>query len=94
MAKYLKRYNARLALQKLRESKAWVAKKYMLLETDEGDLEIQKGDEVVLCPYDPETNKYLTQSPYCEIIRTIGDVYPVNDETVVFSLLKYTRPKG
>ena len=48
MAKYLKRYNARLALQKLRESKAWVAKKYMLLETDEGDLEIQKGDEVVL----------------------------------------------
>ena len=47
MAKYLKRYNARIALQKLRESKAWVAKKYMLLETDEGDLEINKGDEVI-----------------------------------------------
>lgn len=48
MAKYLKRYNARLALQNLRESNAWIAKRYMLLETDEGDLEIKKGEEVVM----------------------------------------------
>lgn len=48
MAKYLNRYNARMAVKALRESKAWIAKKSMLLETDEGDLEIKKGDQVVL----------------------------------------------
>lgn len=46
--KYVQRLNARLAALKLKESKSWIAKKYMLLETEEGDLEINKGDEVIL----------------------------------------------
>lgn len=48
MAKYLKRYNARLALQKLKESHTWIVKKHMLLETEDADLELNPGDPVVL----------------------------------------------
>jgi len=48
MAKYLKRYNARLALQKLKESRTWIVKKHMLLETEDADLELNPGDPVIL----------------------------------------------
>ena len=46
--KQIKRMRARLALDKLKESKAWIASKKLVLETDEGDLEIAKGKQVIL----------------------------------------------
>lgn len=46
--KYLARFRARQALDKLKESKAWIASKKLVLETEEGDLEIEKGQQVVL----------------------------------------------
>jgi hypothetical protein len=48
MAKYINRLAARLAREKLRESKAWVVSKKLILETDEGDVELEKGDMVDL----------------------------------------------
>lgn len=48
MAKYLNRLSARLAREALRESKAWVVSKKLILETDEGDVELEKGDVVDL----------------------------------------------
>ena len=44
----MKRYNARLALQKLKESKTWIVKRHMLLETEDADLELNPGDPVIL----------------------------------------------
>lgn len=46
--KYLNRVRARLALAQLRESKAWIASKHLVLETEEGDLEVKKGAKVIL----------------------------------------------
>ena len=46
--KQIKRLRARMALDKLKESKAWIASKKLVLETDEGDLEIEKGKQVIL----------------------------------------------
>lgn len=46
--KYLSRFRARKALDTLRESKAWIASKKLVLETEEGDLEIEKGQQVIL----------------------------------------------
>jgi hypothetical protein len=46
--KNVKRMRARLALNALRESKTWIASKKLVLETEEGDLEINKGDQVIL----------------------------------------------
>ena len=46
--KQINRMRARLALDKLKESKAWIASKKMILETEEGDLEIEKGKQVIL----------------------------------------------
>ena len=46
--KYLARFRARQALDALRESKAWIASKKLVLETEEGDLEIEKGQQVIL----------------------------------------------
>lgn len=48
MAKYLNRLSARLAREALRESKAWVVSKKLILETDEGDVELEKGDVIDL----------------------------------------------
>ena len=48
MAKYLNRLAARLAREKMSESKAWVVSKKLILETDEGDVELEKGDMIDL----------------------------------------------
>lgn len=48
MAKYLNRLSARLAREALRESKSWVVTKKLILETDEGDIELEKGDMIDL----------------------------------------------
>lgn len=50
MAKFLNRLAARLGREKLRESakegKNWIVTKKLILETDEGDMEFEKGDNV------------------------------------------------
>lgn len=48
MAKYINRLASRLAREKLRESKSWIVTKKLILETDEGDMEFEKGDVVDL----------------------------------------------
>ena len=46
MAKFLKRLEARLGREALRESKTWIVSKKLILETDEGDLALDIGDVV------------------------------------------------
>lgn len=50
MAKYLKRLEARLARQALREaadqSKNWIVTKKLILETEEGDMEFEPGEQM------------------------------------------------
>ena len=48
MAKYVNRLAARLAREALRESKSWVVSKKLILETEEGDMELEKGEIVDL----------------------------------------------
>ena len=62
-------------------------------ELRNNDRAYQKGDIVILQPYDPETKLYLwgptnDGGDYCDLRREIGDVYPIDDNKVVFSLLK------
>ena len=50
MSKYLNRLSARIAREALRESaeqaKNWIVSKKLILETEEGDLELDAGDTV------------------------------------------------
>ena len=46
MSKYLNRLACRMGRAKLAESKAWIASKALILETEEGDVEIQPGEEL------------------------------------------------
>lgn len=48
MSKYLNRLACRMARAKLAESKSWIATKSLILETEEGDVEIQPGEELNL----------------------------------------------
>lgn len=52
------------------------------------DRAFQKGDMVFLKKYCPETKMYLNAKP---LEFLIGDVYPIDSERVVFSLLKSLR---
>lgn len=57
-------------------------------ELRENDRCFQKGDEVILMPWDKDKRVYIISAPYHELHRVIGDVYVVDSERVVFSLLK------
>ena len=57
-------------------------------EIRNNDRVFQKGDKVILCPWCPDTKKYLKDSYHCELERIVGDVYPIDSERVVFSLLR------
>jgi hypothetical protein len=50
MAKFLKRLSARVAREALRESakeaKNWIVSRKLILETEEGDIEFDKGETV------------------------------------------------
>ena len=48
MSKYLNRLACRMARAKLAESKSWIATKALILETEEGDVEVQPGEELNL----------------------------------------------
>lgn len=57
------------------------------------DRAYQKGDTVTLRAFDAKAGKYFTHhkednSPIITLKYSIGDVYPIDENRVVFSLLK------
>ena len=84
MAKYLNRLSARLAREALRESKAWVVSKKLILETDEGDVELEKGDMVDLGAT-PEGDLALKSNTAAVVVIADADLASKIADTVVSS---------
>jgi len=84
MAKYLKRLSARLAREALRESKAWVVTKKLILETDEGDVELNKGDMVDLGAT-PEGDLAVKSNAAAVVVISDADLASKIADTVVSS---------
>jgi hypothetical protein len=84
MAKYLNRLSARLAREALRESKAWVVSKKLILETDEGDVELEKGDMVDLGAT-PEGDLAVKSNAAAVVVITDADLASKIADTVVSS---------
>ena len=57
-------------------------------EIRKNDRAFQKGDTVTLQAFCGIENKYYDRLSYPELDFKIGDVYPIDSERVVFSLLK------
>lgn len=89
MAKFLKRLSARTAREALRESakegKNWIVSKKLILETEEGDMELEKGDMVEIGAT-PEGDMALNGSAAVVVIsdpqlaEKIADVVVSSDE--------------
>lgn len=62
-------------------------------EIRDNDRSFQKGDEVILRAFDPSDGRYfqtidgLGKEPANNLHFRIGDVYPIDDKRVAFSLL-------
>ena len=84
MAKYLNRLSARLARTKLSESKAWVVSKKLILETDEGDVELEKGDMVDLGAT-PEGDLAVKSNAAAVVVIADADLASKIADTVVSS---------
>lgn len=56
-------------------------------EIRKNDRPYQKGDRLILIPWCPEKNQRL-ENVYLDLKFTIGDVYPIDADRVVFSLLE------
>jgi len=84
MAKYLNRLSARLAREALRESKAWVVSKKLILETDEGDVELEKGDMVDLGAT-PEGDLAVKSNAAAVVVIADADLASKIADTVVSS---------
>ena len=84
MAKYLNRLSARLARQALAESKAWVVSKKLILETDEGDVELEKGDMVDLGAT-PEGDLAVKSNSAAVVVIADADLASKIADTVVSS---------
>lgn len=84
MAKYLNRLSARLAREALRESKAWVVSKKLILETDEGDVELEKGDVVDLGAT-PEGDLAVKSNQAAVVVIADADLASKIADTVVSS---------
>ena len=84
MAKYINRLAARLAREKLRESKAWVVSKKLILETDEGDVELEKGDMVDLGAT-PEGDLAVKSNAAAVVVIADADLASKIADTVVSS---------
>lgn len=71
MAKYTNRLKARLAYARLcesaKEGKNWIVTRKLILETEEGDLELNKGEQIEIGA-DPEGNMAVNGSAACVII--------------------------
>lgn len=55
-------------------------------EIRKNDRYYQKGDQVVMGVVIPEEGSFY-QTDYPKITATVGDVYPIHEDFVVFSLL-------
>ncbi|MCQ2574981.1 MAG: hypothetical protein MJ156_02675, partial [Alphaproteobacteria bacterium] len=84
MAKYINRLAARLAREQLRESKAWVVSKKLILETDEGDVELEKGDIVDLGAT-PEGDLAVKTNQAAVVVIADADLAAKIADTVVSS---------
>lgn len=84
MAKYINRLAARLAREALRESKAWVVSKKLILETDEGDVELEKGDMVDLGAT-PEGDLAVKSNAAAVVVIADADLAAKIADTVVSS---------
>ena len=84
MAKYLNRLSARLAREALRESNAWVVTKKLILETDEGDVELNKGDMVDLGAT-PEGDLAVKSNAAAVVVIADADLASKIADTVVSS---------
>ena len=84
MAKYLNRLAARLARQKIAESKAWVVSKKLILETDEGDVELEKGDMIDLGAT-PEGDLAVKSNAAAVVVIADADLASKIADTVVSS---------
>ena len=84
MAKYLNRLSARLAREALRESNAWVVSKKLILETDEGDVELEKGDVVDLGAT-PEGDLAVKSNAAAVVVVSDADLAKKIADTVVSS---------
>ena len=84
MAKYINRLAARLAREKLAESKAWVVSKKLILETDEGDVELEKGDIVDLGAT-PEGDLAVKSNSAAVVVIADADLASKIADTVVSS---------
>ena len=84
MAKYLNRLSARLAREALRESNAWVVSKKLILETDEGDVELEKGDVVDLGAT-PEGDLAVKSNTAAVVVIADADLASKIADTVVSS---------
>lgn len=84
MAKYLNRLSARLAREALAESKAWVVSKKLILETDEGDVELEKGDVVDLGAT-PEGDLAIKSNNAAVVVIADADLASKIADTVVSS---------
>lgn len=58
------------------------------------DRGFQKGDKVTLYAYSKDRNEYLSEHIYPSLKFTIGDVYTIDAERVVFSLLPEKGGEG
>lgn len=63
-----------------------------IFEIRNNDRFFQRGDTVVLQAFDPDSGSYGTLSSMPALHRKIGDVYPIDAERVVFSLLPEDAP--
>lgn len=61
-------------------------------EIRKNDRAFQKGDTVVLQAWDPDKGHHILSCSVPDLEREIGDVYPIDAERVVFSLLPVERP--
>ena len=91
MAKYLNRLSARLAREALRESKAWVVSKKLILETDEGDVELEKGDMVDLGAT-PEGDLAVKSNAAAVVVVSDADLASKIADTVVSSEFFFLHP--
>jgi hypothetical protein len=61
-------------------------------EIRKNDRVFQKGDQVELLRWNPVLERYSEPTEYAPLLFSIGDVYPIDAERVVFSLLRLPQP--
>ena len=63
-------------------------------EIRKNDRSFQKGDQVLLKRWNPDLDGFSIESDYPPLKFDIGDVYPIDAERVVFSLISPNQTAG